>query len=189
MKFLSALTLLFSTTLLCHGGELSAQVLREMNHARMAPQEYAALLENRMAASHSSSAVAEAVRFLQKSSPLPPLLSSEGLSAAAMMHDAAQGRSGGTGHGNAFGRMAKFGRHAGAAGENIDYGRHDARGIVMRLIVDEGVRSRGHRANIFSRSYRVAGVACGGHARYGGMCVMDFASSFIERGGSSLAGL
>ncbi len=189
MKFLPTLTLLCSMTLLCHGGELSSQVLREMNHARMAPQEYAALLESRMADSHSSSAVAEAVRFLRNSRPLPPLLSSEGLSAAAMMHVAENGPSGATGHGNAFGRMSKFGRYDGPAGENIDYGRHDARGIVMRLIVDEGVRSRGHRANIFSRSYRVAGVACGGHARFGAMCVMDFASSYLERAGGGLAGL
>ncbi len=188
MKLFPLLAFALLTPLLSHASELSNQVLREMNFARTAPQEYAVLLQNRMASMHSSSAVAEAVRFLNRATPLPPLMSSEGLNAAAMLHVEQSGPRGATGHGNAFKRMSKFGRYQGSAGENIDYGRHDARGIVMRLIVDEGVRSRGHRANIFSRSYRVAGVACGEHARFGGMCVMDFASSYVERSGT-LAGL
>ncbi len=189
MKFVSSLIFLFLTTLLCRADELSGDVLREINLARMNPQRYASLLESRMSSSHSSSSIAEAVRFLNRAIPLPPLLSSRGLSSAAMLHVAESGPRGATGHGNAFGRMGRFGSYAGRAGENIDYGRHDARGIVMRLIVDEGVRSRGHRANLFSREFRFAGIACGGHARYGAMCVMDFASDYIERGGSSIAGL
>jgi uncharacterized protein YkwD len=80
-------------------------------------------------------------------------------------------------------RMARFGKWIGRAGENIDYGVRDARAIVVRLIVDDGVRSRGHRKNIFSRDFRVAGAASGYHATYGGMCVINFAGGFIESAG------
>ena len=81
----------------------------------------------------------------------------------------------------------EFGRYRiqkmlGAVGENIDYGSRDARAIVVRLIVDEGIAGRKHRANIFNKTYRVAGIAAGPHARFGAMCVMDFAGDFIERG-------
>lgn len=51
---------------------------------------------------------------------------------------------------------------------------------MISLIVDAGVRDRGHRKNIFMRDFGVVGVACGSHSRYGTMCVMDFAGGFIE---------
>jgi uncharacterized protein YkwD len=79
--------------------------------------------------------------------------------------------------------MARFGHWIGQAGENIDYGLHDARSIVVRLIVDDGVRDRGHRKNIFNRSFTVAGAASGYHATFGAMCVIDFAGGFLEGGG------
>ena len=84
--------------------------------------------------------------------------------------------------------MNKYGQWIGTAGENIYYGRSDARGIVCALIIDAGVSNRGHRKNIFSRSYGVAGAAYGQHAGYGAMCVIDFAGQYVERGGR-LAGL
>ena len=98
-----------------------------------------------------------------------------------------QGIAGGFGHAGrdgarSFDRIARYGKWQDAVGENIDYGSRDARAIVVRLIVDEGVAGRKHRANIFNKTYRVAGIAGGSHARYGAMCVMDFAGGFIERG-------
>jgi len=76
--------------------------------------------------------------------------------------------------------MAGVGKWIGSAGENISYGYSDAAMIVATLIVDDGVRGRGHRKNIFSRSFAVAGIACGPHTRFGGMCVIDFAGGFVE---------
>jgi hypothetical protein len=50
------------------------------------------------------------------------------------------------------------------------------------LIVDQGVPNRGHRRIIFCPDFTVAGAARGPHARYGAMCVIDFAAGFAEKG-------
>ncbi len=62
--------------------------------------------------------------------------------------------------------------------ENIAYGESNARTIVVRLIVDDGVRDRGSRLHIFGREFRRMGVATGPHARYRTMCVIEFAGTF-----------
>ncbi len=162
-----------------------------MNLARTAPQQYAQIVASQTIGYRGvegGKAVSEAIRFLEKARPLPPLSVSEGINQSALSHVLDVGPVGGRGHKGSNGsqpwdRMARFGQWIGHAGENIDYGRHDARAIVVRLIVDDGVRGRGHRNNIFSRDYRVAGAAAGYHATYGAMCVIDFAGAFVETPG------
>ena len=64
--------------------------------------------------------------------------------------------------------------------ENISYGGNTARGVIIQLIVDDGVSSRGHRVNMFNPAYRFVGVGCGIHARLGDLCVMEFSAGYIE---------
>jgi hypothetical protein len=45
------------------------------------------------------------------------------------------------------------------------------------LIVDDGVRRRGHRVLLFSGMFDFAGVSCGGHEVYGSMCVVDLSAT------------
>ena len=120
---------------------------------------------------------------------MDPLQSVPGLSMSARLHVSEQGPTGDIGHrgadGTPWARMEKWGQWTGRAGENISYGYADARTIVVTLIVDQGVANRGHRHNIFSRDFKVAGTACGPHARYGSMCVIDFAGGFVEKGEKS----
>jgi hypothetical protein len=188
MKFFASFTLLLSLFgSVSFGSELTSQVLAEINMARTSPQEYAQLLAQKMPAGDRD--VADAVRFLEHARPLTALSASSGLALGAQLHVEEQGPTGKFGHGsNPFGRVSKFGQWVGCVGENISYGKHDARGIVCQLIVDRGVSGKGHRKNIFSTGYGVAGVAFGPHAAYGAMCVIDFAGRFIEHG-SSLASL
>ena len=94
-----------------------------------------------------------------------------------------QGPSGATGHTGSDGstmsaRIERHGQWGGGISENIDYGSADAREVVISLVVDDGVSSRGHRRNLLDPAIRFAGAACGPHQRYRTMCVMDHAGSF-----------
>lgn len=182
------LFLLFLAPLLCRASD-DGPVLDEINLARTHPREYAEIVEARMRAMPAADqrCVAEAEAFLKRQRPLDPLQCVPGLVQSARQHVADQGPMGAIGHkgsdgGSPWSRMAKQGQWTGRAGENISYGYADARSIVVTLIVDQGVADRGHRRNIFCRDFKVAGAVCGPHARYGVMCVIDFAARFAEKG-------
>lgn len=60
------------------------------------------------------------------------------------------------------------------------YGSANPMKVVIDLIVDDGVPSRGHRTNIFQPRLRVMGGACGPHRRYRIMCTIDYAGGFVD---------
>lgn len=182
--------------------ELEASVLHELNLARTDPHKYASFIEDtlryyqgsllcypneiRLQTNEGTRAVREAVSFLQRQTPLKPLALSRGMTYAAKDHVKDQSKSGATGHNgrdrsSPFDRISRYGKWDKTAGENIDYGNNIARRIVMSLIIDDGVSSRGHRKNIFNSQYCVVGIGCGTHAAYRYMCVMDFAGKYTEK--------
>lgn len=182
---------------------LEMEVVRQTNLARSNPKEFAKHLENLrkyysgsllkvpgrvpVRTNEGVKAVDEAIRYLKKVKPVPILSVSQGMSNAARDHVADQSKSGKTGHGGGdgsepFERMERYGNWQGLSGENIAYGDDDARMIVMQLIIDDGVPSRGHRDNIFNPEFRVTGVAFGSHPAYRNMCVITYASGFKEGG-------
>jgi len=182
------LIFLLLAPLVCRASDDGA-VLDELNLARTHPQEYAAIVDASMRALPGADdrCLAEAEAFLRRQRPLDPLQSTPGLMMSARAHVADQGATGAIGHRGSDGRspwsrMAKQGQWTGPAGENISYGFSDARAIVVTLIVDQGVPDRAHRRNIFREDFKVAGVACGPHPRYGAMCVIDFAGGFVAKG-------
>jgi uncharacterized protein YkwD len=135
--------------------------------------------------SEGVNAVDEAIRFLSNQRPLPPLSWSKGLAAAAADLVVEEGSSGTVGHtGNLSGtprkRIERHGTWQGEIGESIFYGPGAARFVVMQLIIDDGVSDRGHRKSLFTRAFRLAGVSCGPHPRFGKMCVIDFATVFAR---------
>lgn len=194
MRFFPAVVFIFATLsgAVCRAGEDSSAVLREVNLARTSPRAYAQILlaqQNDFRSVEERRALQEAVHFLEHTRPLPPLTSSSGLAMSAMSHVQNQGGTGAVGHrgtdsSSPWDRIGRYGQWLGCVGENIAYGYHDARRIVSNLIVDAGVGGRGHRKNLFNPDFRVVGVACGTHARYGSMCVMDFAGSYDEGSGA-----
>lgn len=181
---------------------LEKQVLEEMNLARTNPDKYADLIEATekyyrgkiimepgqvpMMTREGKSAVKEAVRFLRNQEPRSELNFSNAMSKAAIDHVKYQGKTGQVGHtgqggSTPFDRLRSYGTFNGQAGENISYGYSNARKVVMQLIIDDGVADRGHRTNIFKKSFHVAGVGCGTHKTYRHMCVIIYATSFNSK--------
>ncbi|PYL55998.1 MAG: CAP domain-containing protein [Verrucomicrobia bacterium] len=165
----------------------AAAVLRELNLAREHPSLYSILVAEARP-SHMiehGHAVDEAVRFLKKTRPLPPLTLSAGMCRAAADHCAEQidGQLGHDGNDRSSpgDRISRYGTWSISWGENISYGQKTARGIVLTLIIDDGVRSRGHRKNIFNPKFNFAGAAFGPHARYRTVCSIDFAGGYADR--------
>jgi uncharacterized protein YkwD len=175
-------------------------ILKEINLARTNPAGYANILRAfrhqfqgklyhlpgsraLMRTSEGVPAVDKAIRSLSRQKPLRPLGWSDGLADAAGDLVDEQGATGATGHG-ARGtmreRVERHGRWEDQIAENIYYGSRDPRLVVMQLIIDDGVPDRGHRKSIYNPVFGTAGVACGTHPRYDGMCVIEFAGAFRE---------
>lgn len=198
LKTICILFLLFSAAPV-HAEPPAKEVFAEINLARTNPQAYAGFIREfrrqfrgksyrlgnsptLVQTTEGVKAVDEAIRFLSRQKPLPPLNWSEGLAAASAELAGEQEASGAIGHEGKSGgmreRIERQGEWQGEIGENIGYGPAEARLMVMQLIIDDGVPGRGHRKNTFRRAFGKAGVACGPHPRFGNMCVIDFAGGF-----------
>lgn len=120
-------------------------------------------------------------RKLRKTRGLTPFLPSKSLSKAAEFHANDMGKTGKIGHSSSDGtspntRVRKY--FTGYTwGENCSYGYKDAIGIVMQLLIDDGVPSLGHRKNIFKKGFKYVGVSIRPHKKYRYNCVMDFADT------------
>eukprot|EP01062_Namystynia_karyoxenos_P058485 TRINITY_DN50007_c0_g1_i1.p1 TRINITY_DN50007_c0_g1~~TRINITY_DN50007_c0_g1_i1.p1 ORF type:complete len:1368 (+),score=406.53 TRINITY_DN50007_c0_g1_i1:84-4106(+) len=180
---------------------LAAEVLGEINLAREQPQTYLRAVGEELRSvsggvlhrptagplqlREGELAYQDAMLFLARQPPLPPLAPSEGLCRAAQEHCIDIGISGSCDHEGSDGsrpgdRAARRGRWSGSIAECIALGADSAREAVVQLIVDDGVPDRGHRRSLFSSALQFAGAACGEHASSGRCCVVLCASHFEE---------
>jgi uncharacterized protein YkwD len=176
-------------------------VVQEMSEARVAPRVYAEHLKNLRAyfegtlwrlpgevplrTEEGVAALDEAIHFLETVRPVGPLRFNEGLARAARAHARYLGEHGLLSHQSADGRgpaarLDRMGRWQSLVAENISTGEEDPRMVVIQLLVDDGVPSRGHRRNLFNPDLHQAGAGVAPHREYRTVCVIDYADGFVE---------
>lgn len=182
---------------------LEKEVIYEINLFRSNPPEYAQKYIAPLASYYNKkilhypgdksimtqegvSALHECVRALKKASPVAVLFPDRYLTKATNDHQSDQAKTGKTGHTGSDGsnlkeRIERYGKWQVRIAENIAYGNSSARQIVIFLLIDDGVKSRGHRTTLLHPDYKTIGVACGSHPRYTTMCVMDFSGGMTSK--------
>ncbi len=179
--------------------DIEKDVILEMNMARSNPAKYAELYiqprtkkfngkiyGGNLQTNEGVAVVNECIKFMNSQKSLSTLTPSKGLTRAAKDHANSQSLTDKTGHdgtdgSNPFTRMKRYGSYK-TAGENISYGSKSAREIVVTLLIDDGVKSRGHRKNIMNKDFKTTGVGFANkHKLYGCECVLDYAGDYTEK--------
>jgi uncharacterized protein YkwD len=75
-------------------------------------------------------------------------------------------------------RLNRLSTWHGLIAENISTLEEDPRQVVIQLLVDDGVPSRGHRQTIFNPDLHQAGVGSAPHRDYQVVTVIDYADGF-----------
>ncbi|HKO61613.1 MAG TPA: CAP domain-containing protein [Pyrinomonadaceae bacterium] len=177
------------------------QLLEEINYARANPHEYVKALElfrrnfrgkeihypegGVLVTNEGVAALDDAILFLRRQTPLPPLEVRSGMIKAAKVHVTDLVTTGRSGHRGTDGsqpgeRLDRFGRWEDSYGENIVYESRTPRYDVIGMIIDDGTASRGHRENLFS-DFRVIGIATGKRATGATLGVMTFAVGYKDK--------
>lgn len=175
-------------------------VVQEMSDARVQPRAYAKHLRelrdyfdgrlwNRpgrtpLRTDEGVAALDEAIAFLEEQKPIGPLRFNEGLARAARLHARDIGPRGALEHVGADGsrlsdRLNRLGTWHGLIAENIGTLEADPRQLVIQLLIDDGVASRGHRHNLFNPDLHQAGAGSAPHRDYKVVVVIDYADGFV----------
>jgi uncharacterized protein YkwD len=178
----------------------------EINQARANPAKYIKFLEDfkklyRGKSVHYSdgselvtiegvAALDEAIAFMRRLSPLPPLELRAGMVLAAKDHVNDLVKTGKSGHKGSDGsspgdRMSRYGDWSDSLGEDIVYFSRNARDDVIALIIDDGVSTRGHRKNIFQSAFHVIGIGLGPAQNTGTLCIITFAGNYKDKDAAS----
>ena len=156
-----------------------------MNLARLNGTKFRDTYAKGYLGNKSSSYISSLYSDLSRVANLPMLVPETYLTKAAVAHAQEMGRSGQSGHNSldgtdAFTRIENHGYQGYAMAENCSYGESTAIGIVMQLLVDEGVSDVGHRKNILDRDHKAVGVAIRSHTYYKSNCVQDFGDKAVS---------
>lgn len=166
--------------------QFALSVHEAQNRLRKDPQSFIPILEARLKYFEGSlykapgkiplrtnegpAAVKECIEVLRKTKPLGEMAFDPNLAKACTDHVNDIGPKGVTGHNGSdgsrpFDRIKRYGAYN-SVGENIDFGSTSGEEVIISLIVDDGVSSRGHRTNMLNADYDITGVACGVHQGY-----------------------
>jgi uncharacterized protein YkwD len=177
--------------------QIEKEILEEHNKLRTEPKSYITVLENHLTmfkgdvftypgkigirTREGVSAVNEAIKFLKEQKALNKLTLDPSICKAAKDHADDTGPKGLTGHDGSDGssmsdRVERYCKWTGGLAENIDYGIKAGQMVVLSLLTDDGVKSRGHRKNLFNEKIKYVGISCGYHEKYGMLSVCDYAN-------------
>lgn len=181
---------------------LEKAVADEINEARLDPKKLLPYLEEYKKAMKGNvlylpnstgiatiegvGAITEAIEELKKMSKTEAFTVSGGMNRIAknhleeLMDDATLGHKGKDGSDLTV-RFSRVGFSDGKIAENISYQVDKAREVVLTMIIDDGLKSRSHRKNIFSPTFKMLGVACGKGKSNTALCVAEFADGFTEK--------
>ena len=185
------------------------EIFAEINLARTNPAQYLRYLEefkpfyhgkeikyadgSTLVTNEGVSALEEAIHFVRSQKPLPPLELRKGLILGARDHVIDMTKSGQSGHRGSDGsivedRLNRYGSWSDSVGEDIVYHSRKAREDVIALIIDDGVKSRGHRKNIFKSDFHLIGLALSPPTKAPPMCVITFAGGYADKGNNNPLG-
>ncbi|MDF2436918.1 MAG: hypothetical protein K0Q95_1294 [Bacteroidota bacterium] len=117
------------------------------------------------------------IKTLETTKPLNVLMPDQKLYEFAKAHATKFGKEGKIGHENYTERISKIRKNfGGTMAENCDYGNKKALDVVMSLLIDEGIKSLGHRENILDPEFKFIGTSIQPHKKHEWNCVMDFAN-------------
>ena len=144
-------------------------------------------LEDAITTYEGTEAIEEATQYLKSLKPMRSLKYSEEISKACRDHITDIGSKGLTGHigsdgSNITDRLEKYCEWDGIVAENLDFGFKEASNIVMNMIMDDGVKERCQRRNIFSREFNYIGIGVGPHKIFGIGVVVGYAKNIRKIG-------
>ena len=131
--------------------------------------------------------IEEAMQYLKSMKQLGPLIHSEEISKACRDHVNDIGPKGLISHQGSDGknitdRIEKYCEWDGIVAENLDFGFRIGENVVMNMIMDDGIKEKYQRKNIFNKEFNYIGVGAGPHKIYGICVVVGYAKNIRKIG-------
>lgn len=192
---------------------LAKQIFNEHNKVRENPKCYIPLLEETLSfykdnifsrpgedsiqTVEGKEAVEEAIAFLYKKEPVPALTIDQKLTRACKDHIEDIGPKGMTTHESSYldpvtksalnvsDRIEKYAEWDIICCENIDFGNKNAKDVIITMIIDDGLKDRPHRRNLFHPDIRYMGVAVGAHRDWELISVINYVGNVRNIGDES----
>jgi uncharacterized protein YkwD len=78
-------------------------------------------------------------------------------------------------------RLKRYGIASGRHAQSIALGKDTATGIVIQMLVCDGVKSLVDRTHLFSEAFQYLGVSCGPHMVHQYVCVLKYCADYTNR--------
>jgi hypothetical protein len=186
--------------------KLRRSILAEHNRLREEPKSYIKILEknltyfregeddilrrpgqNPIKLHEGKPAFLKAIELLKKQKPVHPLTYDERLSKACQEHVDDHGPKGTISHESSLGksvseRIETYCEWEINCGENLDLGSLTGEDVIVSMLIDDGNKNKGHRANLFNEQFNYFGIASGKHKEFNAMTCIKYAGGLRDLG-------